>query len=79
MRVYAVGTMGFVRTNVVVDDKLITRVMKRYGLRTRRETIDFALRRLDGQDDPWQSMLELEGAGWVGDLDAMRRSRLVDS
>ena len=63
------------RTNVVLDAELITRVMKRYGFRTRRDTIDFALRRLDGQDDPWQSMLELEGAGWEGDLDAMRRGR----
>ena len=67
------------RTNVVLDDELIRRVMKRYGFRTRRDTIDFALRRLDGQDDPWQSMLELEGAGWEGDLDAMRRDRGADA
>ena len=67
------------RTNVVLDDELIRRVMKRYGFRTRRDTIDFALRRLDGQDDPWQSMLELEGAGWEGDLDAMRRDRDADA
>ena len=34
------------RTNVVIDDELIERVMKLYDLRTRREAIDFALRRL---------------------------------
>ena len=71
--------MANVRTNIVLDEELVTRVMKRYGLRTKRETIDFALRRLDGQGNPWQSMLELEGAGWDGDLEEMRRSRVVDS
>jgi Arc/MetJ family transcription regulator len=70
--------MGHVRTNVVLDDDLIKRVMERYGFRTRRETIDFALRRLDGPDDPWAGMLALEGSGWDGDLDGMRESRIVE-
>src|SRR5919201_38371 len=34
------------RTNVVVDDELIERVMKLYNLRTKREAIDFALRQV---------------------------------
>lgn len=62
------------RTNVVVDDKLITRVMKLYGLRTKREAIDFALRQVAGSYDP-KSLLELEGMGWEGDLQQMRRTR----
>lgn len=62
------------RTNVVVDDKLITRVMKLYGLRTKREAIDFALRQVAGSYDP-KSLLELEGMGWEGDLLQMRRTR----
>jgi Arc/MetJ family transcription regulator len=70
--------MADVRTNVVLDDDLVKRVMHRYGFRTRRETIDFALRRLDGTDDPWAGMLELEGSGWEGDLDEMRRSRVEE-
>lgn len=66
--------MADVRTNIVLDEELITRVMKRYGLRTKRETVDFALRRLDGpeSDDPWESMLQLQGSGWEGDLHQMR-------
>jgi Arc/MetJ family transcription regulator len=70
--------MAYVRTNVVIDDRLIKRVMRRYGFRTKRETIDFALRRLDGADDPWAGMLALEGSGWEGDLAEMRRSRVQD-
>lgn len=66
-----------VRTNVVVDETLVTKVMELYGLRTKREAIDFALRRTAGDGDTTK-ILELEGIGWVGDLDEMRRSRLVD-
>lgn len=62
------------RTNVVVDDKLIARVMRLYGLRTKREAIDFALRKVAGGYDP-QKLLELRGIGWVGDLRKMRRTR----
>lgn len=62
------------RTNVVIDDKLIARVMKLYGLRTKREAIDFALRKAAGGYDP-QKILELEGIGWEGDLQKMRATR----
>lgn len=48
-----------------------------YGLRTKREAIDLALRRLVGEHRP-EDMLELEGSGWEGDLDAMRQSRVPD-
>lgn len=66
-----------VRTNVVVDETLVTKVMELYGLRTKREAIDFALRRTAGDSDTTR-ILELEGIGWEGDLDAMRHSRIVD-
>jgi Arc/MetJ family transcription regulator len=70
MQVYN-RTVG--RTNVVVDDRLIERVMHVYGLRTKREAIDFALRRtLSVADDPHARALALEGTGWEGDLDEMR-------
>ena len=61
------------RTNVVVDDRLLARVMQLYGLRTKREAIDFALRRtLAEADDPRTRALALEGSGWDADLDALR-------
>jgi Arc/MetJ family transcription regulator len=69
------ASMG--RTNVVVDDKLIERAMRLYGLRTKRDAIDFALRQLVG-DYTQKDMLDLEGTGWEGDLEEMRRSRIVD-
>ena len=60
--------MGYVRTNVVLDEELIARAMELWGLRTKREAIDFALRRLVGADDPWAGMLSLRGTGWEGPL-----------
>jgi Arc/MetJ family transcription regulator len=61
------------RTNVVVDDELIAKAMELYEFRTKREAIDYALRRLvGGVDDPYEAALALEGIGWAGDLDEMR-------
>ncbi len=65
------------RTNVVVDDELIERVMQLYGLRTKWEAIDFALRRLVGNSTQ-RDMLDLEGMGWEGDLGDMRKTRFPD-
>lgn len=53
-----------VRTNVVVDESLVERVMDLYDLKSRREAIDFALRAVAGGDetaDRWKGALELEG------------------
>ena len=33
------------RTNIEIDDDLIAEAMRRYGLATKREAVDFALRR----------------------------------
>jgi len=65
------------RTNVVVDDELIERVKQIYGFHTTREAIDVALRRLVGDvsQDPHAGLLALEGTGWAGDLDELRREK----
>lgn len=66
-----------VRTNVVVDEELVTKVMQLYGCKTKRDAIDFALRRTAGESDR-KKILELEGIGWEGDLEEMRGSRIAD-
>ncbi len=67
-----------VRTNVVVDEGLLRRVMDLYGLRTKREAIDFALRYAARAQGRKQKTLALEGIGWSGDLDEMRGGRVVE-
>lgn len=73
MKVYDSSVMS--RTNIVVDDALIRRVMGLYRLPTKRAAIDFALRALVG-DRRRRDMLDLEGAGWEGDLSRMRTTRV---
>ncbi|MHB8643817.1 MAG: type II toxin-antitoxin system VapB family antitoxin [Gaiellaceae bacterium] len=67
------------RTNVEIDERLIQRVMRHYGLKTKREAVDFALRRLDIEPMTREEALAQEGKGWEGDLDAMRSSWRFES
>lgn len=60
------------RTNIDLDDELVAEVMRRYGLRTKREAVDLALRRLVGVPLKKAFLLSLEGLGWEGDLDELR-------
>ena len=60
------------RTNIEIDDELISRVMVRYGFRTKREAVERALRNLDIEPLSREEILALEGMGWEGDLDSMR-------
>jgi Arc/MetJ family transcription regulator len=60
------------RTNVDVDEKLVSRVMRRHGLRTKRAAIDLALRRLDLEPMSREDALAMRGTGWEGDLDELR-------
>jgi Arc/MetJ family transcription regulator len=49
--------------------------MKLYRMPTKRAAIDFALRALVGdKKDVYKDLLDLQGIGWEGDLDEMRRA-----
>lgn len=63
------------RTNVDVDEELVSEAMRRYGLPSKRAAIDLALRRLVGEAMTRDEALEMEGTGWEGDLDELRASR----
>jgi Arc/MetJ family transcription regulator len=67
------------RTNVEIDDAVIERVMRRYGLPTKRAAIDLALRRLDLDPMSREEALALRGRGWEGDLDELRDGYLRSS
>ena len=60
------------RTNIEIDDAVIERVMRRYGLRTKRAAVDLALRRLDLEPMSRDEALAMRGRGWEGDLDELR-------
>lgn len=56
------------RTNIDLDDRLVEMAMQRYGLHTKREVVDLALRRLVGGVLSREQALAMEGFGWDGDL-----------
>ena len=64
-----------VRTNIVLDVKLVEAALAATGLRTRRELVDYALRELLRHDQQ-KRLLELKGkVTWKGNLDEMRTGR----
>lgn len=63
------------RTNIVIDDRLMKAAMRATGLRTKREAVELGLRtvlRLQRQTRIRQFRGRLP---WQGDLDAMRTQR----
>jgi Arc/MetJ family transcription regulator len=66
------------RTNIEIDDGLVTEAMRRYGLPSKRAAVDLALQRLVGEAMTKEEALSMDGTGWEGDLDVMRQGRSVD-
>ncbi len=63
------------RTNIVIDDKLMKRAMRASGSATKRETVERALKLLVALRRQ-QEVRRVRGKlKWEGDLDAMRRDR----
>lgn len=63
------------RTNIVIDDKLMRDALRATGLKTKREAVELGLRTLvrlrkQAEIRRWRGKLE-----WQGDLDAMRTDR----
>lgn len=60
------------RTNLDLDDDLVSIAMKRYGFASKRAAVDFALRRLVGDTMSQEEALQMEGSGWDLDLAVLR-------
>jgi Arc/MetJ family transcription regulator len=63
------------RTNIDLDDDACRAVMERFGLSTKREAVNFALRTVAAEPLDLEEARALRGSGWEGDLDEMRSSR----
>ncbi|OJZ17447.1 MAG: DUF2191 domain-containing protein [Thiobacillus sp. 65-29] len=63
------------RTNIVIDDKLMQDTLEATGLKTKREAVELGLRtllRLRRQEEIRRFRGKLD---WQGDLDALRTDR----
>jgi Arc/MetJ family transcription regulator len=67
--------IGCMRTNIDIDDQVLREAQQLTGVRTKRETVDLALRELVARHRRL-GILDLRGrVHWEGDLQQSRRGR----
>jgi len=63
------------RTNIEIDDKLMSDTLKATGLKTKREAVELGLRTLLRLKDQAEVKRFRGQLNWQGDLNAMRTDR----
>jgi len=63
------------RTNIEIDDELLSQAMTASRLSTKRATVEAGLRLLVRVRKQAKALADLKGSGWEGDLDDTRRGR----
>lgn len=64
------------RTNIEIDDELMAQAMEVAGRKTKKDTVEEALKLLVRSRRSADAMRALRGKiAWEGDLDAMRREK----
>ncbi len=63
------------RTNIVIDDKLMSESLRLSGAKTKREVVDLALRTLVRLGKQSQLRNLRGNVQWQGDLDRLRRDK----
>ena len=62
--------MSKVRTNIEIEDSYVQLIMDRYGIRTKTEAVDLALRHLAGQPMTRDEALAMRGAQAIDEIPA---------
>ena len=62
--------MSRVRTNIVLEATYLQAIMDRYGVHTKTEAVDLALRHLAGQPMTREEALAMRGAGAMDEIPA---------
>ena len=60
------------RTTIDIDDAACAEVMRRYGLATEQDAVNFALRTVAGDVASLDEARAMRGVGWDSNLDRMR-------
>lgn len=56
------------RTNIEIDDTYVRTIMDRYGVHTKTEAVDLALRHLAGQPMTREEALAMRGVNAIGEV-----------
>lgn len=67
--------MSRARTNIEIEDAYVQAIMDRFGVRTKTEAVDLALRHLAGQPMTRQEATAMRGARAMGDEPSDRGPR----
>ncbi len=67
--------IGRVRTNIEIEDTYVQAIMDRYGVRTKTEAVDLALRHLAGQPMSREEAMAMRGARALDRVPADARPR----
>jgi len=62
--------MSKIRTNIEIEDTYIQTIMDRYGVRTKTDAVDLALRHLAGQPMTRDEALAMRGARAIDEIPA---------
>jgi Arc/MetJ family transcription regulator len=62
--------VGRVRTNIEIEESYVEAIMDRYGVRTKTDAVDLALRHLAGQAMTREQALAMRGAHAIGRVPA---------
>ena len=60
--------MARARTNIEIEDAYVEAIMDRFGVRTKTEAVELALRHLAGQPLTREQALAMRGARALGEL-----------
>lgn len=60
--------MGRVRTNIHIEDSYVRVIMDRFGVHTKTEAVDLALRHLAGQPMTREEALAMRGARAIDEV-----------
>jgi len=63
------------RTNIDLDDAACDAVMHRFGLGSKRDAVNFALRTVAAEPLDVDAARRMRGSGWEGDLEQLRSGR----
>jgi Arc/MetJ family transcription regulator len=58
------------RTNIEIDDQYVETIMDRFGVRTKTDAVDLALRHLAGQPMTREEALAMRGSHAIGAIPA---------
>ncbi|MDP9318015.1 MAG: type II toxin-antitoxin system VapB family antitoxin [Actinomycetota bacterium] len=62
--------MAKVRTNIEIEDLYLRAIMDRFGVHTKTEAVELALRHLAGQPMSREAALAMRGAHAIGEVPA---------